>query len=70
MVNRPRGSNMTTHEDETLCRSYVSTNVIVGSSQNSDRFWETIIIEYHNQPGIVNEKLSGSLQSRQNVLLI
>ena len=58
MANRPCGLNMTTHEDEALCRSYitVSTNAIVGSSQTSDRFWE-----YHNQPSIINEMPSGSL---------
>ena len=35
MANRPCGSNITTHKDETLCRSYitVSANAIVESSQ-------------------------------------
>ena len=70
MANRARGTNMTTHEDEALCRSYitVSTNAIVGSSQTSDRFWEAITVEYHKQPGIINERPPGSFQSRYHVI--
>ena len=47
----------------------VNTNAIVGSSQNFDRFWEAITVEYHNQPDIINERLSWSLQSRYYVII-
>ena len=58
MAKRSRGSNMTTHEDEALCRSYItiSTNAIVRSSHTSNRFWEATTLEYHKQQRIINEK--------------
>ena len=49
MANRPRGTNMTTHEDEALCRSYITVSICMCiKSTNLKVYLLKVYIGSHN----------------------